>query len=189
MRKLFIVFLCMLALFAVVSCKNEPKKESSDSDGSGASEWEAGTLLVKPGEGCAWSTNNTDRFQFFINQSLAVDDEVTFLVKLSDSFNKIIPRSSTGSSYTKFAQLSVDSLVEEDGWYVVSFTASESCEFIGITCMLKTDAVQSEDLYVGITDLRINEQPIDFDTFADGVYATPFSGAANPDKITAIVTE
>ena len=191
MRKLIVVLLCMLALFAVVSCNNEPQTVVDDNPGSGEPEWDTGTLLIKPGEGCVWG-GNQDRFQFYVNvdQPLAANDVVSFLVKLSDSFEKIVPRSSNStSSYVKFSTLPLASLEQDDdGWYIVSVTATEACDYLGITCMLKSDAVQSEDLYVAIIDMEINESPVDFDSI-DGDAAIPFGGAANPDKITAIITE
>ena len=190
MRKLIVVLLCMLALFAVVSCNNEPKTATDDT-GSDETVWDAGTLLIKPGEGCVWG-GNSDRFQFYINvgQALADGDEISFLVKLSDSFEKIVPRSSnSASSWAKFQTISLSSLdQDDDDWYIVSVTATEACDYLGITCMLKSDAVPSEDLYVGIMDLKINDLFVDFDSI-EGDAAMPFSGAANPDKITAVIVE
>jgi len=190
MRKVLVVLICMMALFAVVSCKNEPSGSGgSGSDDTSEPDWDAGSLVIKPAEGCSWSDNNKDRFQFFINHELKADDVVEFLVMLSDSFEKIVPRSSNAdSSWRKFDQLSVDELELNGEWYEVSFKATEDCEYIGITCMLKSGAEQSEDLYFGITDLIINEEAIDFDTLGEG-YATPFIGAANPSAITAVITE
>ena len=184
MRKFFIVLLCMLAVIAVVSCKNEPNNNSEATPDENG-----GTITVRPAEDCVWG-GNTDRFQFFIAQDLYEGDVIEFLLDLSESFSSIVPRrSDSTNSYAKFGTLAINSLSKEGDWYKVKVTATEDSDFLAITCMLESGGVQDGSLYCSIKNLKINGTLIDFGTFEEQTCAMPFSGAANPDAIVATITK
>ena len=84
MKKLLVILLCLVAVFAIVSCKQDPKPADEPVVEDG------GVLTVKPASAeVTWG--NTDRFQFVINQEFADGDDVEFLLKLSDSLKKSFP--------------------------------------------------------------------------------------------------
>ena len=181
MKKVFILMLCLLAVFAIVSCKQDPKQEQSP-----AAEENGGTLTVRATSGATWG--QSDRFQFIINHSFYEGDTVEFLLKLSNSFTSVVPRSaSPDNTYAKFATKTISSLEQDDdGWYLVSVVASESFAKLAITCMLGS-GVQDENLFVSIKNLKIDDELIDFTEFEEGTLAAPFLSV--PSEIVAVVTE
>ena len=183
MKKVFILMLCLLAVFAIVSCKQEPEKGNEPAS---AVEENGGTLTVHATAGATWG--QPDRFQYVINQAFDDGDTIEFLLKLSDSFTSVVPRSAnSANSYAKFATKAISSLEkDEDGWYMVSVVATEAFDKLAITCMLGS-GVQDENLFVSIKNLKIGDELIDFTEFEEGTVAAPFLGV--PSEIVAVVTE
>ena len=122
MRKLFIVLLCMLALFAVVSCKNEPKNsDNTDSEDEG---WESDVLIVSPAEGTTFS--QTGKFQFTMKVTVEAGKEVGFLAKFSDDITKITPRQGEGRNTKWMTDVPLSDLqMDEDGWYIIVVPAEK----------------------------------------------------------------
>lgn len=182
MKKLVVFLLCLMAVFAIVSCKQDPKP----ADEPAPVVEDGGVLTVKPASAeVTWG--NTDRFQFLINQEFADGDKVEFLLKLSDSFEKIVPRSGNESlSWPKFATLALNTLEkDDDGWYIVSVTANDEYEQLGITAMLTGGAVQDENLFVSIKNLKIGGKLIDFATYDEETCVAPL--VACPSEVTATI--
>ncbi len=180
MKKLLVVLLCLVAVFAIVSCKQDPKPADEPVVEDG------GVLTVKPASSdVTWG--NTDRFQFLINQDFADGDDVEFLLKLSDSFEKIVPRSGNEAlSWPKFATLALNTLEkDDDGWYIVSVKANDEFEQLGITAMLTGGATQDENLFVSIKNLKIGGKLIDFSTYEAETCVEPFVNC--PDGVTATI--
>lgn len=172
--------LCLVAVFAIVSCKQDPKPADEPVVEDG------GVLTVKPASAeVTWG--NTDRFQFLINQEFADGDTVEFLLKLSDSFASIVPRSGNSElSWPKFATLALTALEkDEDGWYIVSVTANDEFEQLGMTAMLASGAVQDENLFISIKNLKIGGKLIDFATYDAESCVAPLVNC--PDGVTATI--
>lgn len=182
MKKVIILMLCLLAVFAIVSCKQEPEKGNEPAP---AVVENGGTLTVHATAEATWG--NADRFQFIINQAFEDGDTIEFLLKLSDSFTSVVPRSAnSANSYAKFATKSLSSLEkDEDGWYIVSAVATESFEKLAITCMLT--GTQDENLFISIKNLKIGGELIDFTEFEEGTVAATFLGS--PSALVGVVTQ
>ena len=182
MKKLLVVLLCLMAVFAIVSCKQDPKPADEPVVEDG------GVLTVKPASAeVTWG--NTDRFQFLINQDFTEGDTVEFLLKLSDSVEKIVPRSGNEAlSWPKFATLALNTLEkDDDGWYIVSVKANDEFEQLGITAMLTGGATQDENLFVSIKNLKIGGKLIDFASYDAETCVAPLVNC--PDGVTATITK
>ena len=182
MKKLLVIMLCLVAVFAIVSCKQdpEPAPEPAPVVKNG------GVLTVKPASSeVTWG--NTDRFQFVINEEFKDGDTVEFLLKLSDSFASIVPRSGNESlSWPKFGTLKLDTLTKDaDGWYIVSVTATDEFEQLGFTAMLASGGVQDENLFVSVKNLKIGGKLVDFSTYEAETYVAPLVGS--PSEVTATI--
>ena len=186
MKKALVILLCLLAVFAIVSCKDEPEEAGGGDSTPPAPEVNGGTLTVNAAEGAAFPQE--DRFQFLIAQPLKEDDEIEFLVKCSESFTSVIPRSGNSSSdFKKFGTFDFDSLSEdEDGWFKVETDVAEDTEYFGITLYLEEGAVQDETLFVSIKNLKINGKTVDFGEYdAETCLATLMT----PDALSAVITK
>ena len=184
MKKIIVLLLCLMAVFAIVSCKQEPEPtpELAPAAENG------GILTVKPASSeVTWG--NTDRFQFVINQEYAEWDTIEFLVKLSDSFASIVPRSGDSStSWPKFATLAISSLEQDDdGWYIVSTTATDAYTQLGFTAYLNSGAAQDENLFISIKNLKIDGVLIDFSEYDAATCVAPLVDC--PDALVATIEE
>lgn len=185
MKKLFVLFLCLLTVFAVVSCNNEAKK-TPDSDP--IEEENGGVITVRPAQGASW--NSSGRFQFFLDEEISMGDTIGFLLKMSDTFSSVVVRSDDAdNAWPKFATVPVNSeMLNDDGWYVINdVIANGNCYALGISAMLKSDATQNENLFVQIKNLRINDRLIDFTTCDADTYVTPFAGATAPSDLVVTI--
>ena len=188
MKKILVILAVLLAIFALASCKQEPKEEAKP-DGTPVVE-NGGVITVGVGEGAEW--NSAGRFQFFIDEAVGEYDTIDFLLKMSDAFDKIVVRSDdAAASWPKYATVTVTSdMLNEDGWYVISdVTASVASDTLGFSAMLKDGETQNETLSVQIKNLKINGKLIDFSAYAEDAesYVLPFAGALAPSKITATI--
>ena len=187
MKKVIVILLCLLAVFAIVACKEEPENTSGGGDAiPPATEVNGGTLTVNAAEGAAFPQD--DRFQFLIAQPLKEDDEIEFLVKCSESFTSIVPRSGNSSSeYAKFGTYDFDSLPEDGyGWFKVETDVTEDTEYFGITLYLEAEAVQDETLFISIKNLKINGKVVDFSEYDE---ETCLATLQTPDALSAVITK
>lgn len=187
MKKVFVFLLCLLAIFAMVSCNQEPEQEGGGDTTPAAPEDEnGGTLTVRAAEGADFP--QADRFQFLIDQPLETDDEIEFLMKCSEVFTSIIPRSGNSESgYAKFGTFDIEDLsVDADGWYKVETDVTEDTELFGITLYLPEGEDQDETLFVSIKNLKINGKIVDFSEYdPENCLATLMT----PDALVAVITE
>ena len=186
MKKVLVILLCLLAIFAMVSCKQDLEQENGGETTPAAPEENGGVLTVRAAEGALFPQG--DRFQFLIDQPLSLDDEIEFLVKCSDVFTSIIPRSgNSDSGYAKFGTFDLEDLsVDADGWYKVETDVTEDTEFFGITLYLPEGEVQDETLFVSIKNLKINGKIVDFSEYnSENCLATLMT----PDALVAVITE
>ena len=197
MRKLFIVLLCMLALFAVVSCKNEPKNsDNTDSEDEG---WESDVLIVSPAEGTTFSQSG--KFQFTMSIEIEAGKEVGFLAKFSDDITKITPRQGEGKNYKWMTDVPLSEIEQDDdGWYIIVVPAEKVIlqDSLGTaveksTKMALSVAVSDDtraNCWVAIKDLYVNdEEEIDFSDWIghETEYVEPW--VTSPEALTVTVTE
>jgi len=181
MKKVFVCLFVVLALLSAVACKQ----------GLGDStpvETDGGTITVKPAEGAVFS--QTDRFQFIIllKDTIKEDDSVSFLLKLSDSFKSILPRSGK-SGFAKFESVAIDDSLEtnNDGWYLIDVDATENTDSLGITAYLSDGIEPDGSLFVSIKNLKIGGKMVDFGALdADSCVAEM---VASPNLLKAEITK
>ena len=183
MKKVFVLLLCVLAVFAIVSCKQEPEKES---DPTPAPSGDNGAILTVTADTGA-TYEHADRFQFAIVQPIKENDSVVFEVKLPESAKSIVPRNGKGD-YDKFETISIDSLTPDaDGWYKIDTDATVDCEAFGITVMLQDEAVQDDGLFVSIRNLKIGGVAVDFTKYDSATCVIPV--VQSPDAVKATITK
>lgn len=120
MKKLIIVLLCLLAVFAVVSCNQDPKKTDQP-----ASEGDSYYRLT--------ATRAAKRFSFkYAGGESGINpedgDTITFKYRSSHPVTHFYLRNEKASSTPSFAnKTSIDPYIEagEDGWITFSFTYPE----------------------------------------------------------------
>ena len=173
MKKLLVVLLCMLALFAVASCKNDPTPtptpEPTPTPDPPAPSWETGTLVVKPAEECTYS--QTGKFQFKLALKFNEDEPIEMLMKVCDDITTITIRD--GSANTEFiTKVPVDEFEKtDDGWLIIKIPAEKvipavsPCLSLGITTYLPDDT--RANCFVAIKDMKINDEAVDFLEYAD----------------------
>ena len=123
MRKLFVLLLCILALFAVVSCKNEPKNNSQPSSEPNVEPEDDATVFVLT------ATAESDRFQVKWD-SLANSGGKDFVLmyKSDKVVTKFTTRDPSASSkYVDCAAIAtyISEDPEDNGWITFSFTIPE----------------------------------------------------------------
>lgn len=188
MKKVLVFMLCFLAVFAIVSCKQDPKEpEKKDSY----------VLTVRPAvenpddpeSTINWGTQ-TGKYQFTLTQPIVAGESIEFLAKVASDITEIIVRDgSTGPSYTKWATLAVSSLeTTDDGWLIVSIEGDKvtsTADLIGLTFTTP----QNASLFVSIKDLKIDGEAVDFEEIDPNVFATAFAGALCPTRVSAVVSK
>ncbi len=150
MKKAFIILLCALAVFAVVSCKNEPKTEPEPvvekftvtfNTGEGGPTVESATVekgatVAKPTaskEGSyvkGWYTESTYEHEY--NFETAVTADITLYAKWADDFDIVRLTATTGVnaglwSYDKF-ELHFNEAVAKDDTITVVYRCSRPIE-------------------------------------------------------------
>ena len=187
MKKLFIIMLCILAVFAVASCNQDPK------DGPKVEE-NGGTLTVRPAvdnpeaenPAINWGTQEK-KFQFRINQAVGVEESVEFLAKVSSDVTEIDVRDgATDATWNSAKAKLTDLSTTDDGWYIIEIdgTKTSSCEKIGIT--LRVPA-QNEDIFISIKNLKIDGELIDFSEWNEATCVEPYVSV--PSKVAATITK
>lgn len=129
--------LCMLALFAFVACKNDPKNSNSDStthdSDAEAAITQPGVLDVRPAASVTTWTKETNwtqsgKFQFRLDVEFEAGKSIDLYLKCSESFNRVAIRQAGGDN-TKFKidgaeYVPLSSIPkDDDGWYIVSVPA------------------------------------------------------------------
>jgi len=189
MKKVLVFMLCFLAVFAIVSCKQDPKEPEKKDD--------AYVLTVRPAvenpddpeSTINWGTQ-TGKYQFTLTQPIVAGESIEFLAKVASDITEIIVRDgSTGPSYTKWATLAVSSLEKtDDGWLIVSIEGDKvtsTADLIGLTFTTP----QNASLFVSIKDLKIDGEAVDFEEIDPNAFATAFAGALCPTRVSAVVSK
>ena len=188
MKKVLVFMLCFLAVFAIVSCKQDPKEPEKE---------DAYVLTVRPAvenpddpeSTINWGTQ-TGKFQFTITQPIAAGESIEFLAKVASDITEIDVRDGSTSPYTQWASPKVSSLEQtDDGWLIVSIDGEQvtsTAELIGFTLRMPE---QNANLFISIKDLKIDGEAVDFEEIDPNTYATAFSGALVPSRVSATVSK
>ena len=191
MKKVFILMLCLLAVFAVVSCKHEPEQPNEPVVENG------GTLTIRPAVAdptnpestINWGTQ-TSKFQFTMKQAIQVEEDedctIEFLMKVSADVTKVDVRDgSAHPDYPVWGSGTISSLTpDDDGWYSVKVTATSTCDKIGFTVRIPT---QNPDIFISIKNLKIDGEIVDFSEVEPEKYVETFLGV--PGTIAVTYTE
>jgi len=196
MKKLFVIFLCLLAVLAIVACKNDPESSEAASEENPYAEpkWEAGVVRVKPGEGAAYPEKQNDKFQFQLTLLHNAGESIEFVAKFSSNITKITVRQGGGDNTRYLDDVSISSFdKDENGYSIITIPGSSVtptqnngadaltfCTNLGITIRVPNET--RNDAWVAIKNMKINGVDVDFsewDIAED--YVTPYYNA--PDKL------
>jgi len=176
MRRILVFLLCMLAVFAVVSCKNdptptpEPTPTPTPTPDPPEPSWETGTLVVRPAEGCSFSQEK--KFQFQMALQYNANEPIELKMYCSEDVTAITVRQAGDGDQRFIPDTSVYEFeTDEDGWYIIKLTADQviptisPCFAMGITVRLPDD--NRMNCYVAIKDMKINGEAVDFLDYED----------------------
>ena len=178
MKKLLVLFLCLIAVFALASCKNEPEQNATPgSDDTPADtgfvepEWESGVLRVRPADGATFSQDG--KFQFKMSVNYNAGEPIEFKLKCTDDVTGIEAREGgNGDTFFIPKGTSIDVWEkDEDGWYIITIPGesvvpvADPCFSLGITARLPN--TNRPNCYVAIKDMKINNVPVDFTDYID----------------------
>ena len=190
MKKFLVILLCLLAVFAVVSCKEEPEEAATP-----AVEENGGTITIKPASE-DWGTQ-TGKMQFIlINKDKEADEaevflgqeEISFLLKFTSQVTSFQVRAGDDGGWTTWLKVTDFSSLEttDDGWYIVELdgsTVTES-EGLGFTAYVSE---QSADIEIQIKNLKIDGALVDLSTWDEATCVKPMLGV--PAALSATITK
>lgn len=187
MKKFFVILLCLLAVFAIVSCKEEPEEAATP-----AAEENGGTITIKPVISelndvvTDWG-NQSGKMQFVLNQEIIAEQSISFLAKCSSEVTKITVRAGDGG-YTKWLDgASLSSLeTTDDGWYIVEVDETKVTDSAGLGITLTVSA-QSKDIEFQIKNLKIDDELVDFSEWDEASCVKPMVGV--PTALSATITK
>lgn len=116
MKKFIVLLLCLLAVFAIVSCKQEPEPEPEPAPEPAAKS--TVYVLTSPEAG-------GDRFQLAFTAAVETGDVLTFKWKSDVTFTAYGVRTKAGDKYAYNAAFTAGE-PDADGWYTFSFTIPET---------------------------------------------------------------
>ena len=186
MKKVLVFMLCFLAVFAIVSCKQDPKEPVKD---------DAYVLTVRPAvenpddpESTINWGEQTGKCQFTLATAVAAGESIEFLAKVSSDVTKIDVRMGV-SPFTTWKSFTVSECEKtDDGWLIISIdeeTVTAGAEKLGITLRVP----QNPNIFCSIKDLKIDGEAVDFEAIVPAEYATAMSGALCPTRVSAEVTK
>ena len=204
MKKVLVILFVLLAVFALASCKQDPKPAEQTPDPTpdptpGTTEpttaeiiaaivepeWEAGVLRVKSAED-ATNEKQPNKFQFVLNKSVTDGQAIEFKAKFTDNASTITVRKGEGD-YARFINdTSVYDLVkDDDGWYTVSVPADGvvACGCIGFTLYVETGTWASS--FIAIKGLKIGGEDVDITALDEDADIVPFVSA--PSELDVLI--
>ena len=205
MKKYVIILLCMLALFAVASCKNDPSVEPDPAPTPEPTPAEpieeAGVLFVKPAKDCTWDDGDDEnKFQFRLDVSFKANEAIALYAKFSDDVTEVAIRQAlgantkfkvNGSEYQQLADLEQD----EDGWYIVTIPAESVTptdggvlvdEWIGLGISVHLPKATKANGFVAIKGLKLGEDYFDIAEWDENDCAVPYYN--KPSKLDVTLT-
>lgn len=202
MKKALVVLAVVLAIFAFVSCKNEPEA-TPEPDSTPATpefvepDWESGVIRIMPAEGADSSWEQKGKLQFKMSVSYSAGEPIEFKLKCSDDITGIeirevgngdtffIPKETPLSNWEK----------DSDGWYIISVPGSsvvpvaEPCLVLGVTARVPSDSPTRAFCYVAFKDMKINSVPVDFTLYAGSEDSFISSYSSSPSNLDVYIEE
>lgn len=191
MRKIFVLLLCMLALFSVVSCKNEPEPEPEPEP----VKVEAGVLIVTPAEGATFAQSG--KCQFKLDEEFNAEESIEFLAKFSEDITAITVRQGGGDNIKFLNSAAIEDLEQNaDGWYIVTVDAESvvptdggvaADSWIGLGITLTVSDTTRATCSISIKDLKLNGVGIDFSEYDAEEYVQNYYDS--PNEFAAEITK
>lgn len=202
MKKALVVLAVVLAIFAFVSCKQEPEA-TPEPDPTPAEpefvepDWESGVIRIMPAEGADSSWEQKGKLQFKMSVSYNAGEPIEFKLKCSDDITGIeirevgngdtffIPKETPLSNWAK----------DSDGWYIISVPGSsvvpvaEPCLVLGVTARVPSDSPTRAFCYVAFKDMKINNVPVDFTLYAGSEDSFISSYSSSPSNLDVYIEE
>ena len=186
MKKLLVILMCLMTVFVIASCKQDPKNAEPTPAPEPAPAPEPitqpGVLDVRPAESIeTWNDSNWEqksKFQFKLDVSFNANESIDLYVKCSEVFDRIAIRQGGGDN-TKFKVNEVEKLPlsefekDEDGWYIVSIPAESvtplsggkpqtSWVGLGVTFYAPDDSdVRALPCWAALRGLKLGEEYFD----------------------------
>lgn len=196
MKKLLLILLVFLAVFALASCKQDPKNEEPTPDPVPVEPVyvdpieEPGVLFVRPGEGATYSQDG--KFQFKLDVSFNANEQIDLYAKFSSDITSVAVRQGGGDN-TKFqvngkdAQNLKDLERDENGWYIISIPAESvtpkssgelQTSWLGMGITAYTNAKERTNCFIALKGLKLNGEYYDItswdeETCAQVYYTSP----------------
>lgn len=186
MKKVLLFLLVLLAIFAFVSCKQEPESAEPEPEVPAEPEYvdpieEPGVLFVRPAENATYS--QTGKFQFKLDVSFKANEQIDLYAKFSSDITSVAVRQGGGDN-AKFkvngneAQNLKDLERDKDGWYIVSIPAASvlptegadkennipgelQTSWLGLGITAYTNAKERANCYIAIKGLKLNGEYFD----------------------------
>ena len=204
MKKLFVLLLCLIAVFALASCKNEPEQNATPEQDNTPAEpefeepdWESGVIRIMPAEGADSSWEQKVKLQFKMAVSYSAGEPIEFKLKCSDDITGIeirevgngdtffIPKETPLSNWEK----------DSDGWYIITvpgekvIPVAEPCMVLGVTARVPADSPTRAVCYVAFKDMKINNVPVDFTQYVGNElsFISPYS--SSPSDLDVYIEE
>ena len=184
MKKILVFLVVLLAVFAFVSCKQEPEPDNTPVVENG------GTLTIRPAvanpedpEPAIDGGTQPGKFQFKLKQEVSGIQTIAFLAKVSDDVTKVEVRD--GSTTTTWGSVTIADSTPEDGWYSFSVESLEDteCDYIAITVRV----VQNPNVFIQIKNLKIDGKIVDFSEWNPATDVGPWYDV--PSNVDATYTE
>ena len=162
MKRILILLLCFLALFAIVSCNEEPE-EQGNGNGSGSSSGMYYHLVA---------TREAKRFSFmYADLAPAAGDELTVEYRSDHPVTHLYLRDANGNG--SISKVAIDDYISEsdsDGWISFSFTFEEAFDGILLELANYTSGDHDEgfgkfqqDDYLDIRNLALSGEELEIE--------------------------
>ena len=169
MKRILVFFLCLLAVFTIVSCNQEPEQKGGGGSGSGS-----GSMYYH-----LVATETAKRFGFrYSDLAIEPGDELTFKYRSDHPVTHLYLRDAAGE--TGVSKKVIDEYIEEedDGWFSFSFEFEETLDGIRLELanyLTPETGAHDEGVgkfepgdYLDIMDLAINGEALEIEESEDG---------------------
>ncbi len=205
MKKTVLFFVVVFMIFALASCKQDPKQAADTTPASDPAsdpgstepttaeiiaaivepEWEEGVLRVKSAPD-ATNEDQPSKFQFGLNKSVTEGQSIGFLAKFTGNAASLLVRQYE-SPHTKFgSEIPVDEFeTDEDGWYIVSISGEDVVTSSQIAFTMYVEPNTWASSFVAIKDLKINGEDVDLTLLEEDEDVLSFVNA--PDELDVLI--
>ena len=190
MKKVLLILLVLLAIFAFASCKQDPKQEENQTPEEEQIPAdpvyvdpieEPGVLFVRPAEGATFSQSG--KFQFQLDVIFNAEEQIDLYAKFSTDITSVAVRQGGGDNAKFQVNGSDDQALsslerDKDGWYIISIPAASvkpttgadktnnipgtiASPWTGLGITAYTKANDRTNCYVALKGLKLDGQYFD----------------------------